>query len=51
VAIHMIETVTRKLAYTRKIVLVTNGNGSIDTDGLDLITSKCKEDGIELVIL
>ncbi|KAH0286669.1 putative Ku family DNA helicase [Aureobasidium namibiae CBS 147.97] len=51
VAIHMITTVTKKLAYTRKIILVTNGNGSVDADGLDAITSKCKEDGIELVIL
>ena len=51
VAIHMIETVTKKLAYTRKIILVTNGNGSVDADGLDAITNKCKEDGIELVIL
>lgn len=51
VAIHMIETVTKKLAYTRKIILVTNGNGSVDADGLDAITQKCKEDGIELVIL
>ena len=51
IAIHMITTVTKKLAYTRKIILVTNGNGSVDADGLDAITSKCKEDGIELVIL
>jgi ATP-dependent DNA helicase 2 subunit 2 len=51
VAIHMIETVTKKLAYTRKIILVTNGNGSVDADGLDAITTKCKEDGIELVVL
>jgi ATP-dependent DNA helicase 2 subunit 2 len=47
----MIETVTKKLAYTRKIVLVTNGNGSVDADDLDAITTKCKEDGIELVVL
>jgi len=51
IAIHMITTVTKKLAYTRKIILVTNGNGSVDAEGLDAITSKCKEDGIELVIL
>lgn len=51
VAIQMIATVTKKLAYTRKIILVTNGNGSVDADGLDAITTKCKEDGIELVIL
>ncbi|KAI4759129.1 putative Ku family DNA helicase [Aureobasidium sp. EXF-3400] len=51
VAIHMIETVTKKLAYTRKIILVTNGKGSVDADGLDAITTKCKDDGIELVIL
>jgi ATP-dependent DNA helicase 2 subunit 2 len=51
VAIHMIETVTKKLAYTRKIILVTNGNGSLDADGLEAITTKCKDDGIELVVL
>ena len=47
----MIETVTKKLAYTRKIILVTNGNGSLDADGLEAITTKCKDDGIELVVL
>jgi ATP-dependent DNA helicase 2 subunit 2 len=51
VAIHMIETVTKKLAYTRRIILVTNGNGSLDADGLEAITTKCKDDGIELVVL
>jgi ATP-dependent DNA helicase 2 subunit 2 len=51
VAIHMIETVTKKLAYTRKIILVTNGNGSLDADGLEAIITKCKDDGIELVVL
>jgi ATP-dependent DNA helicase 2 subunit 2 len=47
----MIETVTRKLAYTRKIFLVTNGTGHIDPDGLEDIITKCKDDGIELAIL
>lgn len=51
VAIQMISTFTRKLAYTRKIVLVTNATGKVDADDLDMIISKCKEDGIQLVIL
>lgn len=47
----MISTYTRKLAYARRVVLVTNGTGSVDADDLDNIIGKCKEDGIELVIL
>lgn len=51
VAIQMITTYTKKLKYRRKIILVTNGEGSMSTDGLDEIVRKLKSDGIELVVL
>ena len=51
VAIAMIEKLTKKLKYRRKIVLVTNGRISMDTDGLDEITKKLKQDDISLVVL
>lgn len=51
VAIDMIVAYCRKLKYKRKIVLVTNGNGIMDEDGIDGIISKIQEEGIELVIL
>ncbi|BCR85370.1 ATP-dependent DNA helicase 2 subunit KU80 [Aspergillus chevalieri] len=50
-AIQMIIVQCKKLKYKRKIVLVTNGQGHMSTEGLDQITSKIKEDNIELVVL
>lgn len=50
-AIQMINTYTKKLKYRRKIVLVTNGEGSMSNEGLEQIINKMKEDNIELVIL
>lgn len=50
-AIQMIIVQCKKLKYKRKIVLVTNGQGHMSTEGLDQITSKIREDNIELVIL
>lgn len=47
----MITTYTKKLKYRRKIILVTNGEGSMSTDGLDEIVKKLKSDSIELVVL
>ena len=47
----MIITVCKKLKYKRKIVLVTNGQGRMSSEGLDQITEKIKEDHIELVVL
>ncbi|EGE01805.1 Ku family DNA helicase [Trichophyton equinum CBS 127.97] len=41
----------KKLKYKRKIVLVTNGKGPMDLDGMDTISEKIREEGIELVIL
>lgn len=47
----MINNYTKKLKYKRRIVLVTNGLGSMNTDGLEHIISKIKEDNIELLVL
>lgn len=47
----MIEQYCKKLKYKRRIVLITDGKGSVDPDGLEGIASKIKEEGIELVIL
>lgn len=50
-AIDMIGKHCKKLKYTRRIVLITNGRGSMDVDGVESISSKVKEDGMELVVL
>lgn len=50
-AIQMINTYTKKLKYKRKIVLVTNGEGPMSSEGMDEITKKIKADDIELVVL
>lgn len=51
VAIQMINTYTKKLKYKRRIVLVTNGTGHMNNEGLDEIQKKIQDDGIELVVL
>ncbi|KFX94772.1 hypothetical protein V490_04177 [Pseudogymnoascus sp. VKM F-3557] len=51
IAIDMMERFTKKLKYARKIVLVTNGTGMMDSDDLDETSAKLNEDGIELVVL
>ncbi|KAI7093280.1 putative Ku family DNA helicase, partial [Hortaea werneckii] len=51
VAIQMISNTCKKLAYQRKIVLMTDGCGAMQTDDLPSITQKLKDDGIELVVL
>ncbi len=51
IAIDMMEKFTRKLKYIRKIVLVTNGTGLMDADGLEDTIEKLKEDDIELVVM
>lgn len=51
VAIQMIAQKCKKLQYSRKIVLVTDARGSMQADDLSQITSKLKEDKIELVVL
>ncbi|PGH15087.1 ATP-dependent DNA helicase II subunit 2 [Helicocarpus griseus UAMH5409] len=50
-AIDMISRYCKKLKYKRRIVLVTDGTGSMDTDGIDGIVRKIKEENIELIIL
>ena len=47
----MIIKYCKKLKYRRKIVLVTDGRGSIDGEDLSEITKKLKQDAIELVIM
>ncbi|KAH8673632.1 SPOC like C-terminal domain-containing protein [Xylariales sp. PMI_506] len=50
-AIDMIETLTKKLKYNRKIVLVTSGEAPLDSDGTQDIAAKLKENNIQLTIL
>lgn len=51
IAIQMITKHCKKLKYKRKIVLVTDGRGSIDADDISQITEKMKSDDIELVVM
>jgi hypothetical protein len=51
VAIQMINVFTKQLKYKRRVVMVTDGRGEMDDDGLSDITSKMKSDAIELVTL
>lgn len=51
IAIQMITKYTKKLKYRRKVVLVTDGRGLLDADGVSEITKKIKQDAMELVIL
>ena len=51
VALQMITKYCKKLKYKRQIVLVTNGRGSLDADGISEIAEKIKSDQVELVIL
>lgn len=51
IAIHMIAQTCRKLKYDRKVVLVTDGRGHMATDDLEMISSKLKEDGTQLIVL
>ncbi|KAL4944789.1 hypothetical protein BDV06DRAFT_219972 [Aspergillus oleicola] len=50
-AIQLIITHCKKLKWKRKIVLITNGMGRMNSENLEDIVSKIKEDSIELVIL
>ncbi|KAF6222766.1 hypothetical protein HO133_000814 [Letharia lupina] len=51
IAIQMITKHCKKLKYKRKIILVTDGRGSMDADDMSQITEKIKSDDIELVII
>ncbi|OJJ03536.1 hypothetical protein ASPVEDRAFT_737011 [Aspergillus versicolor CBS 583.65] len=50
-AIQMIITHCKKLKWKRRIVLITNGMGRMNSENLGDIVSKVKEDNIELVVL
>jgi len=47
----MINLFTKKLKYRRRVFLITNATGPIDTDGLEGIAEKIKEDNMELIVL
>ena len=47
----MIAEHCKKMKYIRRIVLITDGRGVMDTDDLEQIVSKVKEDNIELIVL
>lgn len=53
IAIQMITKYCKKLKYKRKIVLVTDGRGSLDADpdSVSEITKKIAQDDMELVIM
>ncbi|KAK2605204.1 hypothetical protein N8I77_008059 [Diaporthe amygdali] len=51
VAAEMIGELTKKLKYTRRIYLVTDGQGPIDGDDVEQISSRLNELDIELVVL
>ena len=51
IAIQMITKHCKKLKYKRKIVLVTDGRGSMDADDISQITEKIKSDEAELVVM
>lgn len=50
-AVQMIYVTCKQLKYNRRIIVVTNGRGSMDADELPGIIEKIKELGIELTIL
>lgn len=47
----MISAYCKKLKYKRKIVLVTNGTGVMNSDGIDEIQKKIKDDNIEFAVM
>ncbi|CAM1505423.1 Fc.00g110600.m01.CDS01 [Cosmosporella sp. VM-42] len=51
VAVEMMDSFTKKLKWNRKIVLVTDGLGPIDADGIDHISKKMNDSNIQLTVL
>lgn len=49
--IEMIEKLTKKLKYNRKIILVTDGEAPIDDSDIDDISKKMKKSNIQLTVL
>ncbi|GAP87748.1 putative ATP-dependent DNA helicase 2 subunit 2 [Rosellinia necatrix] len=50
-AIEMIEKLTKKLKYNRKIILVTDGEAPMDNSDIEDISEKMKKSGIQLTVL
>ncbi|KAI0552960.1 Ku70/Ku80 N-terminal alpha/beta domain-containing protein [Xylaria curta] len=50
-AIEMIEKLTKKLKYNRKIILVTDGEAPMDRSDIDDIAEKLKRSAIQLIVL
>lgn len=51
VAVDMIDEYTRKLKWTRKIVLITDGHGDLDAEDIAEISDKMNDSKIQLTIL
>ncbi|TKA69171.1 hypothetical protein B0A49_04616 [Cryomyces minteri] len=51
IAIQMIDNHCKKLQYSKRIILVTNGRSVMDDEDVPQIASKLKEDNIELIII
>lgn len=55
-ALQMIDVATtgkagNRLKYTRRIIVVTDGYGQMDTEDMDAIVSKVNSDEVELTLL
>ncbi|KAL2693793.1 hypothetical protein Neosp_000356 [[Neocosmospora] mangrovei] len=51
VAVDMMDTFTKKLKWNRKIILITDGQGPMDADGLSDISKKMNDSNIQLTVL
>ncbi|KAK3900112.1 ATP-dependent DNA helicase [Staphylotrichum tortipilum] len=51
VALTMIEEFTKKLKYTRRVILVTNGESPIDEDSSSDVVARLNESNIELIVI
>jgi ATP-dependent DNA helicase 2 subunit 2 len=51
VASQMIDRFTKKLKYNRKIILVTDALGPMDSDSLEEVANKLDASGIQLVVM
>ena len=51
IAVDMIMKHCKRLKYTKKIVLVTNGTGPIDDDDIESVAKEIKDNDIQLVVL
>jgi len=47
----MISAYCKKLKYKRKIVLITNGTGTMNSEGIDEIQRKIRDDGIDFAVM